>query len=427
MEKSKGKDPLIKKRVLRSVGLFMLCAVGVLVNLGAGWFAGRAGLPLYLDTLGTVLIATVGGYIPGILVGFFTNAIKSIYDSSAIYFGCINVMIAIVVGFLAKRDWMKKWYKAATIGLIITAASSILGSVLSYFLYGFAMDGTSAELSLRLYESTGMPQFLAQLLATFALEFCDKMLTVALVFLFRLGIPESVRENTMFDGWQQTPLSPEILKRIRHMDNKIMSLRTKITLILVVSILSTSIAATVVSYFLYRQNTIEEHKQLAKSVADLAAGLIDPEMVDTYIAQGEKTPGYKEVHERLYQLRDSSPEIDFVYIYKIELDGCHVVFDLDTEEFPAAKPGAVLAIEEAFVPLLGDMILGQEIDPVVTNDQYGYLLTVYKPVYNAEGKCACYVGVDVSMTKLAHNSYLFFTKLFSIFLGFFLLIVCFGT
>ncbi len=425
MEKGRGKDPVSKSKILRIAGLIVLCSVGVFLNLGAGWFAGRAGLPLYLDTLGTVLIAAVGGYIPAIFVGFFTNLIKSIYDTTAVYFGCINVLSAILVGYLSKQGWMKKWYKAFTIGLLMAVSSGILGSILSYCLYGFAADDVSADLTLRIYESTGMPQYPAQLLANLALEFCDKVLTVTVVFFLRLGIPESIKENTMFDGWQQTPLSKKTLNRIRKMSSKRMGIRSKISLILILSLFSVSLGATLISYYLYRQNTIEEHKHLAGSVADLAVGLIDPEKVNEYIINGRQVPGYEEIEQRLYQLRDSSDEIEFIYVYRIELDGCHVVFDLSTDDYPAAKPGEVLSIEEAFVPLLGDMILGEQIDPLVTNDQYGFLLTVYKPVYNKAGNCTCYVGVDVSMTKLAHNSYIFFAKLLSIFLSFFLLTMSF--
>ena len=74
----------------------ILCAVGVAVNLLLGYIVGKMGLPLYLDTVGTVAIAAMGGYLPGVIVGFATNIAKSISDPASLYYGILNVLIAAV-------------------------------------------------------------------------------------------------------------------------------------------------------------------------------------------------------------------------------------------------------------------------------------------------------------------------------------------
>ena len=47
-----------------------------------------------------------------------------------------------------------------------------------------------------------------------------------------------------------------------------------------------------------------------------------------------------------------------------------------------------------------DLLQGKEIKPLESNDQYGWLLTYYQPVFDSNGKCQCYVGVDISMDLL---------------------------
>ena len=58
----------------------------------------------------------------------------------------------------------------------------------------------------------------------------------------------------------------------------------------------------------------------------------------------------------------------------------------------------------------------------ITNNQYGWILTVYSPVKDAEGKTLCYVGVDMSMDKLRSQEIGFLAKVISLFLGVLVLI-----
>ncbi len=420
------KEKIKRKKTIAVIGLTFLAVLGVALNYFGGVIAKKTGLPFYFDTVGTVLSAAVGGFFPALSVGALTNVIKGIYDPTSAYFGFINVLIAIIVSILIKKGWMKKFYKVLIMGVILALVAGILGTFPSYFLYGFGGEGLAAEMAVKIYNATGFPQFLSQLLANCSVEFIDKPVTVLIVFFLQMGVPESIKENTILDAWKQTPLSAETLKKIRSIDSKTVSLRTKILLILFISPLCIAIAATGISYYLYRENTLEEHKYLAISATNLAASMIDPEKVDSYLVNGRSVPGYGDVEKRLYEIRNSSADIEFLYVYRVALDGCHVVFDLDTEDVPAEKPGAIVPIDESFKPVVGDLITGKEIDPIISNDTFGYLLTVYKPIYDSEGKCVCYAAADVSMTKLQHNTYMFFTKLISMFLGFFLLILTVG-
>ena len=78
-----------KRSFLMFVGLV---ACGILLNiLGTrinGWLTrinGWLNLPFYLDNIGTILTALVGGYLPCIAVGFFYNIIVGIGDNMTTY------------------------------------------------------------------------------------------------------------------------------------------------------------------------------------------------------------------------------------------------------------------------------------------------------------------------------------------------------
>ena len=58
-----------------------------------------------------------------------------------------------------------------------------------------------------------------------------------------------------------------------------------------------------------------------------------------------------------------------------------------------------------------------------SNETYGWLLTVYRPVYDSNGVCQCYAAVDINMDHIANVGYTFLAQVISLFLGFFIMIL----
>lgn len=74
-----------------------------------------------------------------------------------------------------------------------------------------------------------------------------------------------------------------------------------------------------------------------------------------------------------------------------------MVFDLETEDLPADQPGEVVEFDESFRDYIPDLLAGREVKPVISRDTYGFLLTIYTPLYDSQGVCQCYAAVDYSM------------------------------
>jgi len=178
--------------------------------------------------------------------------------------------------------------------------------------------------------------------------------------------------------------------------------------------------------FLYHNTILNENKTLGKGVANLVASTIDADMVDRYLREGEAVPGYLETEKQLYAIRASSPDIEFIYVYQILEDGCHVVFDLDTDDTPGGEPGELVPFDESFNDYIPALLAGESIEPLVSDDTYGWLLTAYQPVYDSEGRCVCYAAVDISMDRLTGNEAGFLARVISLSLGVFLVILFLG-
>ena len=205
-----------------------------------------------------------------------------------------------------------------------------------------------------------------------------------------------------------------------------MSLSGKVVILLSAVVISVAGAVSYTSFKQFEESSIEQEAKFATDVATYASQQIDPIMVDTFIEEGRENYYYNTTYRKLKQILESAPKIEYLYVYQIKPDGCHVVFDVDTEDVEGSEPGEIIQFDESFNEYIPSLLIGEEIDPIVTNDTYGWLLTVYIPLYDKDGNCKCYVCADVPMPDIVKNEMTFVSKMISLLLGFFGAILAMG-
>lgn len=404
------------------IRLLILCAAGIGINVGLSWLAGIVELPLYLDSVGTVIVAFVGGALPGIAVGLITNFIKSIHDYNSVFYGTLNVMIAVCAAAFSNHG-IKKFYIVFLVPLLALIGGG-LGSILTWYIFGFGNEGITANLAREVHDSWHISnRYIAQFIADYIIDFADKAVTVGLAFAVTLLLPKKFTSGLRRFGWRQRPLDKQEVKVVNKMKVRQISLRGKILLLLSIAIVIIAIAAVTVGYMVFRNSVVDDHTRFGRAITENLACYINPNRIDVYLEEGKEASGYEETEDYLYKMKNSYPEIRYIYVYQIQEDGCHVVFDLDSGDVPGAEPGTVIPFDESFMDVKDDLVAGRRIDPRVTNDTYGWLLTVYKPMYAASGKCSCYIGVDIAMDKLVSGFYRYLAQQISLFLGFFILVL----
>ena len=196
--------------------------------------------------------------------------------------------------------------------------------------------------------------------------------------------------------------------------------------ILMLSSLFVAFSIALISYLLFKDSAIEDRIKSADAMDSVILSNINPEHVDEYIKHGRDLEEYRTIEEKLYTMKNTNSDIKFIYVYKVAADGFHVVFDLDTAAVEGDNPGDVVEFEEALMPYVDDLLAGRPIPPIITDDEYGYLLTLYKPLYDVNGNCQCYAAVDLSMNVLSDYARTFVIKLIALFVGCFIFIFAIG-
>ena len=391
---------------------FLMILICLGINIVCGWLVSLSGLPFYFDCIGTIVAAMIGGFLPAVIVGFFTNLISSISDNTNMYYGVVNVLIAICAAAFAQKGTLRKLsWKFIIPVLYFTVIGGGLGSLISWGLFGNTLgEEVASSLANRIYNNVVEDAFFAQLYAGLIVDLPDKLFSTLVAFLIYKGYPNHLRPR-------RNELDVEMLAR------KGLSLSGKISLSVTGIFLVAAAVVTLVSFRQFRNVMIEQESIYAQDVASFAATLVDGNHIDEYIGRQNAAEGFYRTDRYLTLIYNSSDKIQYLYVYQIKPDGCHVVFDVDTPELPGSETGEILPFDESFMPYLDDLLAGKPIEPIISDDAFGWLLSAYVPVYNDAGKCTAYVCVDVSMPNIAEVEREFTFKITTLLLGFFLTVL----
>ena len=381
-----------KRSFLMFVGLV---ACGILLNILGTRINGWLNLPFYLDNIGTILTALVGGYLPCIAVGFFNNIIVGIGDNMTTYYCFISVLIAWAAAFFVRTGWLTKFPKMLAAILTFSVIGGIGGGVLTWFLYGLSSgEGAAGMLAQNIIRFTGMSRFSADLAANFLIDIADKAIsTFAALLLWKL-LP---KKFTAYFGILEEQIAFHS-RTPAHVKRKKLSLRAKVLLLVGIASTLVAVSAMVVCILQFHNATINEYINECQCVTSMMADNINPDRLDVYIEKGRDDEEYADIEDMLYSVNDCVPDVKYIYVYKITEDGTTVVFDLDTPDLKADEHGERIEHNITMQQKLGDFLAGKEIEPAITNDQYGWMLTVYHPI--GEGDNLCYAAADMSMDRI---------------------------
>lgn len=206
---------------------------------------------------------------------------------------------------------------------------------------------------------------------------------------------------------------------------KRLSLRNKITLIIVVTATILGSLAIYIGLSIYIDETRERYISLCDGIATAMTQIVPGNKIDSFLEDGVETDAYKAVEAELVCLQKSFPEVQYLYVYDVLPEHCTVVFDLDTPDLTGGFLGDAVDHDPSFAKYREQLLRGEAIEPVVSNDQYGWLLTVYKPITDSNGVCRAYAGVDVSMQDVRADCFVFAIRITSLLIGATIIIVAF--
>lgn len=426
-------DILSEKLVHLRTRQFVLVTTGTLINVLLSYLMFKFGLPLFLDSVGTIIVSAVSGMLLlGILTAVISNALCSFFNEVALYLAFFNALIAIFTVWFVQKHSFKKLGKTIIFIIVISVYSALAVSLIQFLVLGQGQNSLVVQSAQSFSSAANLPYLISFVFVNFLLQLADKSFSCILVMLLVKAIPERKLKIYSLGAWLQRPLSEQELQELKIMRGTVKrSLRSRTTNTLVITSFLVMIFTGWTGLQIYSRNEKSKKTTSAWNTVKTAASLIDVDRIEDYIKYGTDAEGYSETLELLDKLWMCSSDIAYLYVLKPEGKHGRFIFDVDTTKYdedaaPPYQPGEFIPFEDAFEPYFTDLEEGKPVGPIVTDDTWGWLLTVYYPVKDIYGNMKCYVGADVSLKYIAEYMFVFFMKIILTMAGFFILIVAFA-
>ncbi len=418
----------VKLKMQRLVTMLL----GIGVNVGLSFLMRTLGLPLYLDTIGTIAVSVLAGVFWGVFTAASTNLICTLFNPFSVYYTSISVFIALfTVVFTHYPKTRKKRYIPLFI-LLLAVLGGGFGTGVQWVLTGGPYNSDVADLVRVISDEGSFLYVVLCVLLGIGLDFVDKAISVFAVYLIIRVIPKDFREHMWNSVWLQKPLSSEEeLEISQRTKTRRMRLGMRILLLLTATGVLLITIQSLISMKLYEDTLNGEYANTALKAARFAAETVDADRIEDYLSSGQTVAEcdkvrYQDTMEILDRACRSINGIKYIYIYRIEGDGQRLIFDTDPEGRETDLIGDLFEIDEYLEPYKKELLAGEEIPVMESEDEYGHLQTAYVPIFDSAGICVAYACADVSYSEMGDYTRVYALRLGLILFGFFVLILACG-
>jgi energy-coupling factor transport system substrate-specific component len=168
----------------------VLIPVAIAINIVIGQIVLLLQLPVFLDSIGTMLVAAVAGPWAGALTGALSNVIWGLaIDPLALNWWPVALFIGLATGLCALAGLFRSWWKVIITGLLVALTAVIVSTPIAVYLYG-GITGTGSSFITAFLLQTGRELIPAVLSTLFIVEPVDKIATALLTFAIIGGLSQ---------------------------------------------------------------------------------------------------------------------------------------------------------------------------------------------------------------------------------------------
>ena len=176
---------------LTTMGIVMI-PIAVAVNFVGKEIANVLNLPMWLDSIGTVLAAVVAGPWIGAISGAVNNVFFGLTMDGglSIMYGLTSIAIAIVAGILAYYGWFKSVGKAIVAGIILALVASVVSTPINVGLWGGQTGKAWGDAIFAGMMASHAGIWLSSWVDEVTMDIIDKIVIAIVVYFIMLGLPK---------------------------------------------------------------------------------------------------------------------------------------------------------------------------------------------------------------------------------------------
>ncbi|GHV37765.1 hypothetical protein FACS1894187_15370 [Synergistales bacterium] len=199
------------------------------------------------------------------------------------------------------------------------------------------------------------------------------------------------------------------MRQLTHKRKNARSVGKRLTALIISMIVTISGVMLIIGYSRYKDSAEQYYFRMGETTAGIVALLVDVDSLDTYLKTLTKDEEYHKTSNALHKAKKEC-EAKVLYVFTIADEGIHYIYDTDTSDMMAElgdfdpfvysddDTGEDARLyPEATMRQLRD---GGEVDTIMGITQYGWTITVNKPLYGSDGSCKGYVGINFDVNQM---------------------------
>jgi len=182
-----------------STPVLVLIPVAVGINYVGKLFAQLLKLPLWLDSIGTVIASMLSGPIVGSISGAINNIIYGLtMDPISFVYALTSVAIGLTVGIMAYKGRINNLWRAVVVGLVVALVAAVVSTPLNVIFWGGQTGNVWGDALYAYLIAHGVPVWLSSFLDELVVDLPDKVATVIIAFLIFVSLPKRLVQ--MYEG-----------------------------------------------------------------------------------------------------------------------------------------------------------------------------------------------------------------------------------
>ncbi|HSM57519.1 MAG TPA: hypothetical protein VK879_15310 [Candidatus Sulfomarinibacteraceae bacterium] len=168
----------------------VMIPVAIAINVAIGQLIFALRIPLYLDSIGTVLVGALAGPWAGALTGLLSNLVWGLSGLNVTYapFAAVAAVIGLLAGLFTEVGWFRVWWKSVVAGIIAGLVAAVLSAPISAYVFG-GVTGAGTDAVVAMFRGIGFGILPASFAQGVTSDPLDKAITFLIVYLIVQGLP----------------------------------------------------------------------------------------------------------------------------------------------------------------------------------------------------------------------------------------------
>ncbi|MCC8147207.1 MAG: hypothetical protein LIO93_12415 [Bacteroidales bacterium] len=169
--------------------------LAIAINVALGAIVKALNMPLYIDSIGTILATLLFGWKKGAIVGVLGFVILTIFNHPfAVYFSLTQVIIALYIDYAGRKGWFKNALSTIGTGVILGVITAIASAPVNILVFEGA-TGNGAALLTSFFVQLGNQVVQSIFFAGFSIEPFDKIIQCLITYFVLRSIPDNLLEK----------------------------------------------------------------------------------------------------------------------------------------------------------------------------------------------------------------------------------------